>query len=49
MSGLRGAVAEYAGGDANTDAQFSAKTVRLHTQKCSSRILIRIASVEHQK
>jgi len=49
MSGLRGAIANHAGGDTDADAKFPAKTVRLHIQKCSSGILIHIASIEHRK
>lgn len=49
MSALSGAVAEHAGGDADTDAEFAAETVGLHEQKCSSERLIRIAAAAHQK
>jgi hypothetical protein len=49
MSGLRGAIANHAGGYTDADAQFPAKTIRLHTQKCSSGLLIHIASIEHRK
>lgn len=36
MSALRGAIAQHAGGDANSDAEFSAETIRFHEEKCSS-------------
>src|SRR5262249_6669360 len=36
MSGLRSAVTHHPRSDTDADAQFSAKTIRLHTQKCSS-------------
>jgi hypothetical protein len=49
MSGMRSAVADDSGGNTDADAQFPAKTIRLHTQKCSSGLLIRIASAEHRK
>lgn len=49
MSRLRGAAANDSRGNTDADAQFPAKTVRLHTQKCSSGISIRIATIEHRK
>jgi len=49
MSGLRGTVTDHAGRDTNTYAEFATKTVRLHTQKCSSGRAIHIASAKHRK
>ena len=49
MRCLRGAIAEHSGGDPDADAQFASNATRLHTQKCSSRMLIRIASIVHRK
>jgi hypothetical protein len=49
MSGLRSTIAGQAGGQAHAYAKFAAETIRLHTQKCSSGMMIRIATVEHRK